>query len=147
MRQTLVCRKKEQNPLICDSDRGCQKNPKILRTSYMEAPYSKCHQSLTEVNIQNKIHKMSLQYQSIAVLVTQSTQEQQQSAKHCRRCRTCDTSLPSTAPLNFWIYDPPQLSRCTVMSHVFLLAKSRHNGFTLHFWGQMAVPVLFYVPW
>ena len=29
---------KKQNQLICDSDRGGSKNPKILRTSYMESP-------------------------------------------------------------------------------------------------------------
>ena len=33
-------RHKEKNQLICDSDKGGRgsKNPKILRTSYMEAP-------------------------------------------------------------------------------------------------------------
>ena len=34
-------RQKKHNQLICDSDKGdgVKKNPKILRTSYMEAPY------------------------------------------------------------------------------------------------------------
>ena len=33
-------RRKEQNQLICESDRGGEgvKNPEILRTSFMEAP-------------------------------------------------------------------------------------------------------------
>ena len=31
-------RRKEQNQLICDSDKGGSTNPKILRTAYIEAP-------------------------------------------------------------------------------------------------------------
>ena len=44
-------RQKEENQLICDSDKGGggQKNPKILRTSYMEAPSAFVHFTLVRV--------------------------------------------------------------------------------------------------
>ena len=50
-------RRKEQNQLICDRDKreGGPKNPEILRTSYMEAPYDKTAENVSESTCEGEL--------------------------------------------------------------------------------------------